>query len=363
MALNEMLGRFRRDQAASPDRARPPTSPAAIIRADELAATGRYADAIELLSDARREHTDGELEIRLVDLRHEAAEAKPRGEGRLPWPPACPDPFPEVSGRLVEINRDNLDGAVLGGAVAHHGALLVRGLFDPDQVARGIEMIDRAGAARESADHHVDLETRSWYRPLESARSMDRSLRAMVGAHGGTWLGDSPRALAEILRELTEVGAIAAITEHFGERPVISLQKSTLRRSAPVHALAGWHQDGSFLGADTRAMNVWVALTPCGGDRPTPGLEVVPARMPNLLDTDGGTGSASINGFTVLYAAAAGSTPMIHPEFEAGDALLFDERFVHRTHLTENMTQYRYAIECWFFAPSHPSETYVTLLV
>lgn len=44
-----------------------------------------------------------------------------------------------------------------------------------------------------------------------------------------------------------------------------SLQKSTLRRSAPVHNFSAWHQDGSFLGPTTRAMNVWVALTACGG--------------------------------------------------------------------------------------------------
>jgi hypothetical protein len=33
--------------------------------------------------------------------------------------------------------------------------------------------------------------------------------------------------------------------------------------------------------------------------------------------------------------------------------LFFDERFLHRTAVSETMTQERYAIESWFFAPSH----------
>jgi hypothetical protein len=60
----------------------------------------------------------------------------------------------------------------------------------------------------------------------------------------------------------------------------------------------------------------------------------------------------------------AGETPVIRPEFEPGDALLFDERMIHRTFLSEDvlMTHERLAAECWFFAPSHPAEDYVSLL-
>jgi hypothetical protein len=50
---------------------------------------------------------------------------------------------------------------------------------------------------------------------------------------------------------------------------------------------------------------------------------------------------------------AAGDTPVIRPLFEPGDALFFDERFLHRTAVSEAMTRERYAIESWFFAPSH----------
>jgi hypothetical protein len=36
---------------------------------------------------------------------------------------------------------------------------------------------------------------------------------------------------------------------------------------------------------------------------------------------------------------------------------------VHRTYLSPNMTNDRYALECWLFAPSHDSSEYVPFLV
>jgi hypothetical protein len=44
--------------------------------------------------------------------------------------------------------------------------------------------------------------------------------------------------------------------------------------------------------------------------------------------------------------------PVLRPAFEPGDALLFDEPFLHRTAVSPGMTRERYAIETWFFAPS-----------
>ena len=44
--------------------------------------------------------------------------------------------------------------------------------------------------------------------------------------------------------------------------------------------------------------------------------------------------------------------PVIRPHFAPGDALLFDELFLHRTATDDTMTRERYAIETWFFAPS-----------
>ena len=125
--------------------------------------------------------------------------------------------------------------------------------------------------------------------------------------------------------------------------------------------MVAWHQDGSFLDDDVRTMNVWVALSPCGGDRPSPGLEVIPRRIEEILPVDGVMSTHSIS-YDLIDELSTGM-PTVFPEFDAGDALIFDEHFVHRTHLSREMTQVRYALECWFFAPSHQSSSYTPLYV
>ena len=46
---------------------------------------------------------------------------------------------------------------------------------------------------------------------------------------------------------------------------------------------------------------------------------------------------------------AAGDTPIVRPIFEPGDALFFDELFLHQTGSDPSMPRPRYAIESWFF--------------
>ena len=49
---------------------------------------------------------------------------------------------------------------------------------------------------------------------------------------------------------------------------------------------------------------------------------------------------------------AAGDTPIIRPIFEPGDALFFDELFLHQTGSDPSMPNPRFAIENWFFGGS-----------
>ena len=51
-------------------------------------------------------------------------------------------------------------------------------------------------------------------------------------------------------------------------------------------------------------------------------------------------------------ALPAGPADVVRPRFAAGDALLFDHLFLHRTAVGEHMTRERHAMETWFFAPS-----------
>ncbi len=324
---------------------------------DRLAADGRLLEALDTLVATPEAQTDPDLQMAIVDLRHRAA-AVHRPAGRATWPPEIDDPFPEVVGRPPEIAASELNAGVIGGAILHHGSVIVRGLFDTAQIERTRRSI------LESSDTHAAGPT-AWqgaaYHPFPGVDPQRAALRQMVAEQGGIWLADSPAATAQILGDLDRCGAVAAITDHFGSRPLFSLEKSTMRRNQPEYRFTGWHQDGSFLGAGTRALNVWVTLTSCGGDRPAPGLEVVPARVDEILEADGDTGTASINGYAVHYLAR--DTPVVRPEFDPGDALLFDERMIHRTFLSETMTQERLAVECWFFDPANRPHEYLALLV
>lgn len=312
---------------------------------------------LEAMIAANRVDRSTEAERTLIQLRHRAASAVTPNP-RLPWPPTFEDPFPDVTGTVPEIPAHELTAEVMGATIAHHGSLIVRGLLDPDAQARtAATIIEATDAAQKGAAGQDD----GWYDPVLGDDSMASALRKKVEDLGGVWLADSPRGTAQVLDDLTASGAMAAVAGHFGERPVFSLQKSTLRRVPPEFRYTGWHQDGSFLGEGTRALNIWVALTACGGDRPAPGLEVIPARIENILETDG-VARASIDGYAVHYSAKSLGVTVDRPLFDPGDAILFDERMAHRTFLAETMTEERLALECWFFSPAHPNSEYISLL-
>ena len=341
------LTRARRDDAAVDAH----TAQAAREAGDRLAAEGRLVEAVDMLAVANRALDDADVAARLVELRLAAAAAYEAGPARVPWPPAYADPFPDAVGRIPEITPAELTSDVLGGAVLHHGALIVRSAFSPTQVQRGVDAIERTRAQHDG-----------WYRPVDvQGRKKILALRQMVREQGGTWLADSPHGTALVLDELSDAGVIDAITGHLGERPFISLQKSTLRRAPAEDRIVAWHQDGSFLDTDVRTMNVWVALSRCGGDYPSPGLQVAPFRLPRVLTVDGALTPHSIS--DDLVAEVTREHPVVVPAFDPGDAMLFDERFLHRTYVNAQMTEDRYALECWFFAPSHPASGYLPLLV
>jgi len=348
----------------------------ALTHAGRLAAEHAYREAIDLLAAAFRRLDEDELAVALVDLRVEAARANGAGEGRSPWPPEYKDPFPGNRGRLPEIAVDELTAEMLGGAVLHHGALVVRGVLGSEGVRVAIEAIQRAHARRDlDGDRAMDDEPDrangvhaedGWYRPVpfhgdNKSIVMNTALRRFVHKDGGVWLADSPRATATFLDQLTACGVIDAISRYFGEQPFISVQKSTLRRSSTAKRInIPWHQDGSFLGEQVRTMNVWLALSRCGGNYPSPGLEVAPFRV-HVLPAGDGLSPIAVN--RELVAEVTSEFPAVVPEFEPGDGMIFDECFLHRTYVTPHMTEDRYAIECWFFAPSHPAAEYLPVVV
>ncbi len=319
--------------------------------------SGRYDEAIALLSRSARSKRDPEVLELLATLRREGAGSRPRGRGPAEWPPAVDDCFPPGT-TVPEVAAGRLDATVLRSAIVNHGSLLVRGLFDPTRAAALERMSRTAIAAALSGERDRD----GWYAPVPADPDSGVSQRrGWVRQTGCVWVADSPRALAEVLDAFDDVGLPDTLTGYFGERPLFSLEKSALRRATP-EATPEWHQDGAFMGPGLRALNLWVALTACGGEAPVPGLDVVPRAFPEFVET--GTRGAKLDTFVgpELVAELAVDSPVVRPVFEPGDAIFFDDHTLHATGTSPGMAGDRIAIEFWFFAGENVPQRYVPMV-
>ena len=175
----------------------------------------------------------------------------------------------------------------------------------------------------------------------------ERSMRAF----GGMMIESVPYAGHHLFELLRASGLLPIVKDFIGGQPLIASAKCSLRlgdKDAPVRHV--FHQDGAFLGGPAaRTVNIWLALTDAGID--APGLEVLPYRLSQILPVgrEGSFVSWEIASDTVY--AQFGRKNFVIPEFRAGDALLFDQMCLHRTHVRPEMTKKRLAYECWFFPP------------
>ncbi len=274
------------------------------------------------------------------------------------WPPILPDPFPGFVG-IPAIPAVELTAEILGGAILHHGSLRVNGLVAPEAVQALREGVDRALAAQVAFNNQQPETDLGWYLPLD-VPSLTKARQWSQGC-GAVWTADSPPMLREVIAALSQCGVIGHIADLMGERPALSVAKSTLRRVSPT-AQHDWHQDGAFLGRNVRSVNVWLALSECG--LRAPGMDVVGKRLPYVLQTHshGAWFDWSV-GNGLVDILAEGGAPVETPEFGPGDALLFDHMMLHRTSVKPGMTKDRWAIESWFFAPTDYPFEQVPLLV
>jgi hypothetical protein len=326
----------------------------ALTAADALEAQGRYLDAIDVLTEGNRELRDPAIERRLVPLRHLAFDELVNAGVDAAPAEASAEEVPCRNG-IPTVQPSELTAAKLRRAISTGGCLLVPGLVPEKRIDPLIEDIDRAIEGYDAHAGGTSVEkTIPWFEPFEPMERYRNGMipgkREAVRAGGGAWTTDSPRGLFDLLEVFDETNLNEVVTGFLGERPVLSMNKCTLRR-VPLDTLhAAWHQDGAFLGRPIRTLNVWIALTHCGDD--APGLDILPRRLDGIVQT--GT-EGSIFPWAVArdkVMEAAEGTPVCRPIFEPGDALLFDELFLHRTACEREMTRERYAIETWMFAPS-----------
>ncbi len=108
-----------------------------------------------------------------------------------------------------------------------------------------------------------------------------------------------------------------------------------------------------------RSLNLWLSLSRCGDV--APGLDLVPRRLDHLVAARPTRRCSTIQISQAKAEEAAGDTPIIRPIFEPGDALFFDELFLHQTASDPSMPNPRYAIESWFFGASAFPEDYAPI--
>jgi hypothetical protein len=286
--------------------------------------------------------------IRLVD----DPQASPR------FAAATDDRLPG-DGSLPELAPAQLSASVMRAAILRDGCLLVRGLIPRERALALVDGIDAAYDRRERHETGVPADDGYYDEFIPHERFGQDLLRHWIKEGGGLLGVDSPKLTFEFTEALRDAGVDRLLREYLGEPVLVSSHKTTMRRAEP--AVSGqWHQDGRFMG-DVRSLNLWLSLSRCGDI--APGLDIVPVRLDEYVAT--GTEGAALS-WTISddqARAAAGTTPILRPTFEPGDALFFDELFLHKTASEPSMPNPRYAIENWFFGASGFPAEYAPIAV
>lgn len=321
---------------------------------------GDIAAAVELVAQSEPAWSQQQRNRVELLLRHEAFQ---RAASRSPragqWPPRTERTF-DVNAGLPEAAAEDLDRDAIVAGVRGHGALIVRGLFDHRACSDLRKMIDSAvdifGEDRTLLDP-------DWNTPLTDLGGKILGAPAFRGFNfhaAGLAAADAPTAAHYIIEQFSKLGLPELVGAYLAERPALSLEKWTLRK-VPPDTGSSWHQDGAFLGVETRTLNLWVALSDCGEQ--ASGLDIVARRFDHIVPT--GTPGAYFDWDVSpdVVDQERGSNPIVAPVFKAGDAVFFDQFLLHKTGTKPDLTEDRYALETWFFTPTSFPGHYSGLLL
>jgi hypothetical protein len=314
---------------------------------------------IARLTEANRARPDRDTERRLLRLRHEAGIRlldAAGGEPRYPAPDF--DRLPEADG-LPEIAAADVTPELLRAGILRDGCLLVRGLVDREDALRFARQIDRSFEEREclAAGRSAEAGYYEEFRP--DSRFEEIEVREWIKMGGGVLAADSPTLNFEMQELFRAAGLPGLVAEYLGEPALISVHKTTLRKADPS-VPGAWHQDGTFMG-DVRSLNLWLSLSRCGDI--APGLDLVPRRLDHIVARQTEEAVLDYQVSQDKAEEAAGDKGVIRPIFEPGDALFFDELFLHQTGSDPSMPNPRFAIENWFFGGSAFPGEYAPLAI
>jgi hypothetical protein len=324
--------------------------------ADDALQAGDYLSAIRILTEANRLLPSRNVERSLINLRIDAFEhSRP---GACSWSSDFDSRFDSAAQGLPEISLAELSAGNLRAGILGSGGLIVRGLMGEDQVVETRENIERSLRVRKDfAEGVAAADENAWYsRPSSVAGGPVQF--SSLGSNkytetGSVWAVDSPPSAYRLIEFYQQIGLPRILEEYFGEPACLSVKKWVLRCVAPNNGgEAGWHQDGQFMGDDIRTVNLWIALSDCGGGASAPGIDIVPGNQREIHET--GTQGAAFD-WTVgqgIVDSLAKRDPIQRPRFSPGDAIFFDHYNLHRTAFGTEDRNNRYAVESWFFAGS-----------
>jgi hypothetical protein len=326
---------------------------------------GRFAGSdeellaeIERLTERERAGASVEIERDLIGLRNQAGlrrlHAARDGAG-------FPDPAGVQlrEGPLPEFSPQELTPELIRAAFLRDGCLFVRGLIPRERAIEFAQHIDRSFAEREQYDTGQPHDA-AFYDEFKPFDHVGEDLgRPWIKEGGGVLAVDSPLLNFEMTEILGEARMPELVRGYLGEPVLTTAHKTTLRKAEPS-VPGGWHQDGRFMGK-VRSLNLWLALSRCGDV--APGLDIVPRRFDDFVTTQ--TDEALLDYMISQRMAeeAAGETPIMRPIFEPGDALLFDDMFLHKTGSDPAMPEPRFALENWFFGASGFPDGYAPIAV
>ncbi len=322
----------------------------------------------QLEAEIRRRSAQPALDNRLADQRELLRLRNELGIRRLQdvssaaaFPDAVSTSLPAEGDGLPEFSRDELTPELLRAAILRDGCLLVRGLVDRDDAVWFAEQIDRSFAERDRHDDGGRHDPQLYDEFTPDPRYGEELARPWIKEGGGVLAVDSPLLNFKMMQLFDDAGLRELVHGYLGEPPLITAQKTTLRKAQPS-VPGAWHQDGKFMGP-VRALNLWLSLSRCGDE--APGLDIVPRRIDEFVttQTDEALLDYAISQRMAEAAAATRGKAILRPIFDPGDALLFDDVFLHKTGSDPSMPKPRYAIENWFFGGSGFPQEYAPIAV
>jgi hypothetical protein len=317
------------------------------------------ATEIERLSASNRADAGRETERELLYLRNLAGIRRLDAAGDAAFPEPDAERLPSGDG-LPEIRGAGaVTPGLLRAGILRDGCLLVRGLIPPNDAVRFAAKINRSFAERERHDTGQPHEPGYYDEFTPDPRFGAEMARPWIKQGGGVLAVDAPMLSFEMMELFAAAGLPELVEGYLGEPPLITAQKTTLRKAEPSIPGA-WHQDGRFMGP-VRALNLWLALSRCGDI--APGLDIVPRRLDHYVTTQTDEALLDYSVSQRMAQEAAGPTPILRPVFQPGDAIFFDELFLHKTGSDPEMPEPRYAIENWFFGGSAFPTEYAPIAV